>query len=131
MADGELRKIFRKHLAPRGFDLASIETGGSEGGVPDMNGCRGGVEFWCEMKRAEHWRCKIRPAQVGWIERRLRAGGRVFIAVRRDDTELWLYHGAAIRRLTDTRLDMVPSLGHWSGGAARWDWDLIEGMLTA
>lgn len=129
MSDGDLRKIFRKHLQPKGFDLAAIETGATDGGTPDMNGCCGGVEFWCENKKADHWRATIRPAQVGWAERRLRAGGRVFCAVRRADTELWLFHSSHLRTLCDARLDAVPRLGWWTGGAARWNWDEIATIL--
>lgn len=127
MSDGELRAIFRKHL--KGFDLLAVETGGTASGVPDLNGCKAGVEFWCEMKACDHWRCHIRPMQVGWIERRLRYGGRVFVAVRRAREHLWLYHGSVIRRLIDERLDAVPCLGSWDGGAARWDWAAIERHL--
>ena len=90
--------------------------------MPDLNYCKDGVEGWVENKACDHWRCTIRPMQVGWAERRLIKGGRVFLAVRRCDTELWLYHGAMMRRLTVERLDVVPHLGHWRGGAARWDW---------
>jgi hypothetical protein len=128
MSDGELRKIYRAHL--KGGDLLAIETGGTTGGVPDTNWCRDGVEIWIENKACDHWRVAIRPAQVGWIERRLRCGGRVFIAVRRAGTEFWLFHGSMIRRLVDERVDDVPCLGNWDGGAARWDWGAIVGLLS-
>ena len=127
MADGELRKIFRKHL--HGFDLLAVETGGTSSGVPDHNYCKSGVEGWIEMKAADHWRCTIRPMQIGWTERRLAHGGRVFCAVRRASTELWFYHGSMLRRLASERLDVVPILGVWVNGAAQWDWERIEEIL--
>jgi len=127
MSDGELRKIFRKHL--RGFDLQAVETGLSGSGVPDLNGCKNNTEFWCEMKACAHWRVSIRPMQVGWAERRIKHGGRVFVAVRRADTELWLFHGSMMRTLVDARIDAVPCLGHWTGGASLWNWDQIEQYL--
>jgi Holliday junction resolvase len=99
-------------------------------GVPDLNGCCKGIEFWIECKAADHWRIKYRYGQVGWIERRLAAGGRVFVAVRRARTELWLFHGEAARRLVDERLDEVEALGHWDKGPARWDWLAIARLLT-
>jgi hypothetical protein len=127
MADGELRKIFRAHL--RGWDLTAIETGVTTSGVPDLNGCKNGIEFWCEMKRADHWRTTIRPMQIGWCERRLVHGGRVFCAVRRAETELWMFHASQMRFLLDQRVDALPNLGHWGGGAANWDWVAIEDIL--
>jgi hypothetical protein len=129
MADGELRKIFRKHL--HGFDLLAVETGGTSSGVPDHNYCKDGIEGWCEMKSADHWRCTIRPMQIGWVERRLAHGGRVFCAVRRAGTELWLYHGSMMRRLASERLDAVPVLLQGHGGAAQWDWVVIERVLLS
>ncbi len=127
MSDGELRKIFREHL--RDFDFVAVETGATAGGVPDMNYCKGAVEGWIENKACDHWRCAVRPMQVGWIERRLRHGGRVFVAVRRDQDTLWLYHGSKIRELKSARLDAVATLGIWSGGTGCWDWQRIRQIL--
>jgi hypothetical protein len=129
MSDDELRKIFRRHMP--GVDWQAVETGSTGSGVPDLNGCRVGVEFWLEMKQATHWRITIRPMQVAWCERRLRNGGRVFCAVRRAHDELWLFNAWAMRRLMTERLDAVESLGRWSGGAAAWNWSEITRLLTA
>ena len=129
MSDGELRKIFRKHLT--GFDLLSVETGGTTSGVPDTNyAAPGDIEGWIENKACDHWRVTIRPMQIGWCERRLRYNSRVFVAVRRGGTELYLFHASQMRRLQEERIDIVPRLGHWTGGAARWDWDRIAALLT-
>lgn len=127
MSDGELRRIFRKHL--HGFDFLAIESGGTAGGIPDLNYCKNHIEGWCEMKACDHWRVTIRPMQVGWAERRIKHGGRVFCAVRRAGTDLYLFHGSMLRALKDARIDALPKLGHWTGGAARWDWDQIEREL--
>lgn len=127
MSDGELRKVFRKYLHT--FDSIAVETGGTAGGVPDFNMCKNGIDVWVEMKAARHWRAVIRPSQVGWIERRLLHGGRVFIAIRRDMEELWLYHGVAIRTLIREPLDTIKPLGAWAGGPRDWDWVEIERIL--
>jgi len=128
MSDGELRKIFRKHLT--GFDILSVETGGTTSGVPDLNyAAHPGIEGWIEMKKADHWRTTIRPMQIGWCERRLRYNPRVFCAVRRAGTELWLYRASQMRFLTKMRIDEVPNIGHWRGGAAEWDWSAIKHIL--
>lgn len=127
MSDGELRKIYRKHLT--GFDLLAVETGGTTGGVPDTNYARNGIEGWIENKACDHWRVTIRPMQIGWCERRLRHNPHVFCGVRRAGTEFWLYHASMMRRLQSERLDTIPCLGHWTGGAAKWDWDRIGQIL--
>jgi hypothetical protein len=129
MADGGLRKIFRANLW--GFDLLSVETGGTTSGVPDLNFAKDGVEGWIENKACWHWRVNIRPMQIGWCERRLRHNSRVFCAVRRAGDELFLYHASMLRRLARERLDEVEPLGHWEGGAARWDWDIIMSLLVS
>jgi hypothetical protein len=126
--DSGLRAIFRKHLPS--FDITSIETGITITGVPDANFCCAGVEGWIEMKACTHWQVGIRAAQIGWIEHRLDHGGRVFIAVRRAQRELWLFYGSMVRQLQDRRLDKVPRLGLWDGGPARWDWDAVAILLT-
>jgi hypothetical protein len=70
--------------------------------------------------------------QVGWIERRLRAGGRVFILVRRAGDELWLLPGDTARTLSTRmgKLGTVEHLGRWDGGPRNWDWEQLGRMLT-
>jgi Holliday junction resolvase len=106
-ADDGLRQVFTTHIVAH---WQAIETGGTGKGVPDLNGCRGGVDVWIEMKRARHWTVpEMKPEQVGWIERRERNGGRVFVAVRRAHDELWLLKPGAARLLIGgTRLDLLP-----------------------
>jgi Holliday junction resolvase len=134
-SDGGLGQLFQKHLP--GADWQRIETGGTGLGIPDLNGCHAGVEVWVENKWTNGWKVKVRPEQVGWLERRARHGGRVFVAVRqtgpmgRDD--LWLLHSDAARLLIDgVRLDLLPAdllLGRWSGGPAAWEWKPIHRIL--
>src|SRR4051812_1390886 len=86
MIDGGLRKLFREHVPG---DWTSIESGSTSGGIPDSNFCipvarRGylAVEGWIEFKQTKGHAVTLAPAQVGWISRRVRNGGRVWIAVR-------------------------------------------------
>ncbi len=53
-------------------------------GVPDVNGCSSGIEFWFEGKVAKDGSFIIRPDQIAWLTRRFNAGGRVFVVVRED-----------------------------------------------
>lgn len=133
--DGGLRTLEREHI--KKCQWTSIETGASAGGVPDMEFCfPGGIQGWIENKKSAGWAIKFQPAQIGWISRRVRMGGRVFVAVRqvhagglrslkRDD--LWLCHGRAIEHLHDHGLSGLDERDfyHTTGGPARWDWDEV------
>jgi hypothetical protein len=131
--DGGLRKLFIANV-PRKVDWLTIETGGTALGVADLNGCSNGVEVWIEMKKADHWAVgNVRTAQVGWIERRVRNGGRCFVAIRRADDEMWLLRPASARLLiSGVSLRELPGdliLGRWFGGPNGWDWEKTAVLL--
>lgn len=141
MSDGGLGGLYREHLPQ--VHWQRIETPLTGGGVPDSNGCHLGSEFWIENKWTRGWKPKIRPFQVGWIERRLRAGGRVFVAVRRQAQagrrrgaavdELWLFRGEAVRALKVDGMRAVDRgmlLGVWTGGPSSWNWtEFLEHLV--
>lgn len=126
MADGDLRREFRRHLPT--VDFATVEVSRSRG-IPDANYCVRACEGWIEFKAAVGRRVIIRPEQVGWIERRLRAGGTVLIAVRKGD-RLIVYSGDKVRLLKTSRITDVEHLGSWGGGPARWDWDAVLALMA-
>lgn len=138
MIDGGLRKIFRAHLPM--FHWVSVETGLIEQGVPDSNACCSGVEFWIEYKLSTTNAVHLRPEQIGWHERRFRAGGHTFVAIRfrhsggprkgvaRDC--LYIYRGAAVRSLALSGLSVTP-LVRFDGGPARWDWTRLRELLLS
>ena len=126
--DGDLRSIFRQRLPQAQW--SSIETGATQGGVPDSEYCfDGGRQGWLEFKNVQGWRVNLRPAQVSWISRRSRLGGNVFIAARRND-DLFMVHGDHVERLRDDGLQGAPWAVQFTGGPARWDWSRIERALT-
>lgn len=137
MADGDLRTLFRQYIAD--FHWQSVETGMTGGGVPDSNYCFLGVEGWVEFKQTAHWAVNMRPAQVGWVERRVRCGGRVFIAVRRrpksvrsgprpTGDELWVVPGRMVRILADSGLSgLIAPV--WRGGPSQWHWPAVRALL--
>jgi hypothetical protein len=141
--DGSLRPLFQKHI-PNGH-WQSVETWSTGQGVPDANYCIEGAEGWCEMKVTNGFVVIMRPHQISWIERRRRAGGRVFIAVRRKAAagprrgaaadQLWLFNGDDVRKLDlfgiDPRQAAPFHLAMWDGGPARWDWLAIKSFLVA
>lgn len=124
MRDGGLRQLFRKNLPE--FDWTSIETGSTGRGIPDTNACGLGTEFWIEFKKTDGWKIGLRPEQIGWITRRARFGGKVFIAVRRKEDELWLLGPEAALGNSLKGLSYKP-IGE--GGPRRWDWGAVKSVL--
>lgn len=138
MIDGGLRKLFRKNLPE--FHWQSIETGGVGLGVPDSNFCRRGREGWIEFKQTSGWAVTLEPEQAAWLDRRARAGGRVWIAVRRwgkgprrgTYDELWLIEGKHALAARREGLRGTPGIvAVHAGGPAGWDWRRIAACLTA
>lgn len=70
-------------------------------GVPDVNGCDDGVEFWIEGKsiREGETRVRFERGQVAWLVAGAHAGRRCFVLVRRSD-EILLYRGSAALSLS-------------------------------
>lgn len=72
-----------KAMAPNAH-WQRIETGAGTG-VPDVNVCLNGVEEWLELKIAlvkqGHMKIELRDSQVAWLNRRIRAGGRVSVVI--------------------------------------------------
>jgi len=140
MTDGELRKKFQEFIPQ--FHWQSVETWSTGQGVPDCNFCGFGKEGWIEFKKTETMRVTVSPEQVAWMERRMRNGGRCFVAVRRRHSggarkgdavdELWLFDGQAIRILKNEPLVAVPLnflLKKTSGGPTEWDWPKVCELL--
>lgn len=141
MSDGNLGQIFQKRLPKAHWQRIETLVGR---GTPDLNGCLDGKEFWIENKSTSGWVVKFEDGQVAWHERRCRAGGRTFIAVRRQANagprrgdacdELWLFHGQQAREVASDGLrgvrPMTMALGWWAGGPARWGWDQVRQILV-
>ena len=138
MADGDLGKLVQRYLP--GPHWQRVETGGTGRGIPDINGCLDGVEVWIENKATDGWTAGLRPEQVGWIDRRARAGGRVFVLVRRTTVsgprrgdavdDLYLHAGRDVVELAQRGLQQGPRpLLHSSGGPSRWNWASVRNWL--
>lgn len=134
--DGNLRVLFREYL-PDG-DWCSVETGGTASGVPDSNYCfPGGFEGWVEGKRTLGWVVGFQPAQVGWIMRRCRRGGRCFVAIHRlnrGDDELYIVRGSDVEEFSRAGSSLRrfrKFLGPWRGGPRCWDWGGVRKIFTS
>lgn len=138
MIDGGINQLFQKRLPEVHWQRIETLVGR---GTPDLNGCLWGREFWIEGKSTSGWAVIFEPGQTAWHERRIRAGGRTFVAVRRIATagprrgaacdELWLFRGQEARQLEAEGLKGDQSvIGIWDRGPARWDWDHIRKVLA-
>jgi len=139
--DGDLRQIFRSHL-PK-FHWQSVESPLTGKGTPDSNYCFDGIEGWIEYKQTDSLRKikSIKPEQVAWAERRARAGGRVFMAVRarlssgtmKGEDQLWMIRARAIRRAFSSGLSSFEpgEAVSFRGGPGGWDWGMISLILTS
>lgn len=141
--DGGLKQILPQMLV-RHIDWQRIESSLTGGGIPDLNAKpRDAPEFWVEAKQTPEWAVTLRPDQVGWTLRRIRHGGRVFIAVRRRCTagkrrvaadELWLIRGSFAKEAKVGGLRGLPPaalVGRWAGGTSGWDWAEVRSLLLS
>jgi len=136
MIDGGLSQHIQRYLPH--WDWQRVESSAIASGVPDLNGCYNGVEVWVELKQTGAWALDIRPAQIAWAEKRVRHGGRVFMAVRRHCfagprreavDELHLFSGHQVRDLSAVGLERAHKLGIWEGRPADWNWTEINTIL--
>jgi penicillin-binding protein-related factor A (putative recombinase) len=128
--DGGLRILFRKHLPQ--VHWTTVESRFTESGIPDLNGCFDGVEFWVECKLARGWKVVIRPSQIAWMSRRIRSGGICFIAARRKTKsadEFWLFHGRDIQILRTHGLQRLTPIVAANGGPTHWPWNDVVAAL--
>lgn len=81
-------------------------------GMPDVNGCRHGVDIWLELKIFGGNKIHFRPSQPSWIRRRCAHGGRVWIVAWKEPGVLYLYNGNVLKYLLASgvaAIDDVPN----------------------
>ena len=109
MKESAFWQLVKKNLP--NTHLQRIETGGTGRGIPDLNGCYKGVEFWVELMVViagiKIW---LRPEQIGWLVKRSMHGGRSFVLVRTPDAQIYLYPGKDAREVLEEGLRRAPLL---------------------
>ena len=138
-ADNGLRALFKSNLPT--VDWLAIENSVSSG-APDHNGCVDGKEFWIEYKATSTNAIKFRPNQPAWIHRRVRHGGRVWIAIRHKHDggvrlgkpvdDLILVHGEHMLNLVEHGVRGIRHHVFCGGdGPIAWDWALVLRALIS
>jgi Holliday junction resolvase len=128
-SESDFRRLFRKFLPQ--VHWATVESRATESGIPDINGCIAGSEFWLECKLTKAYAVVMRPMQIAWILRRVRHGGKVFIAVRKKNSkvdELYLIDGAYVKTLHEKGLHGIEPIG--IDGPKSWSWSVVAGRLA-
>jgi hypothetical protein len=111
-------------------------------GMPDVNGCFDGVEFWLEMKSPTEPKRKSTPLfgsnhrvsqeQKNWFLRQLQAGGNAYFYVCTDKRYLLLPGGLAdrINEMTVEQL-VEKALWHWpKPNRSRMAWELLATLVS-
>lgn len=125
-ADHGLRALFFENIPKAQW--TAIETAPVSIGVPDSEYAMQGVTGWIEFKYAKYWRVKFSSAeQIGWITRRSRLGGRVWIAVQRAEDELWMIPGSVVELLASDGLQSVCARSRTF--FKPWNWSQVQDLL--
>jgi len=126
MRDGNLSDLLKRHLPS--WHWVRIESAGTATGIPDLNGCKAGVEVWIECKRLIGKKVDLSAFQATWLERRARVGGRTFVAAR-NDAAFYLFAGA---RASEVRMFGIaaPALVSFAGKMTDERWGEVERCLT-
>jgi len=120
--------LLKRHLPS--WHWVRIESAGTGAGIPDLNGCKAGVEVWIECKRLIGGKkVDLSAFQATWLERRARVGGRTFVAARDNETFL-LFSGARASELRMFGVKPVSVLFSRIGGMRDEDWSEVERCLT-
>tara|TARA_R110000765_G_scaffold100525_1_gene188359 strand:+ start:83 stop:472 length:390 start_codon:yes stop_codon:yes gene_type:complete len=120
--------LMRKNLP--NIHLQRIETGMTGAGVPDVNGCAKGKEFWVELKEIHSGNAlTLRPMQISWLAKRASHGGQVFVMARKND-EIKLYHVDSL-----TGIQELVETGYKSNALLTltipYDWDALNTALLS
>jgi hypothetical protein len=126
MKEADLWRKIRNGTKSLGIHWSRVESWAGPG-VPDLNGCYKGHEFWIELKVRRSKRIIFRPHQMVWHYSRIKAGGSSFIVIGDPRSGVVdLYTGSVVRRLIeDGAVDPI-----WSSLIRKCDWRaMVEAIL--
>jgi len=98
--ESKLWQRIKKHITKP--HLIRVESN-TINGIPDINGCWKGKEFWIELKSDKVGYPKLSKWQISWINKRIKHGGIVIICNETlSERALQLYR--PLSAITDARL---------------------------
>lgn len=111
-------------------------------GMPDINGCIEGNEFWIEQKsptepkrsttRLFGSNHKISAAQINWFKRQTKSGGLAYVLIGTD--KRWLLIGQEfINVINDMTLDQLINISIWNTKkpARKLQWKKLRMILSS
>ncbi len=111
-SDGGLWKVVKRQMP--GIHWQRIETQMTAAGVPDVNGCYQGREVWIELKHVPAGLLirSLSAFQCGWMLKRAKYGGNVWLLVRYTKTgdQCWLYHAGQIKAVKEGGMRVDPHM---------------------
>ncbi len=89
--------------------LQRIETGITASGVPDVNCCYEGIEFWIELKSIKGNQLTLSPMQIAWMATRAKFGGTCYVLVQKQK-EIKLFRVVDLAQLKTLTWKSEPTL---------------------
>lgn len=106
MSEQKFWEEFSGNLGHKGH-FSRVESHATSAGIPDIDFCMSDVESHIELKFGNEKKApSIRPSQVKWFDRRVKAGGHPIILAKielDDGTRYCFYAGSKARELYDAK----------------------------
>jgi hypothetical protein len=126
VSEKAMRNTFRQRMLEHDSSIhwQRIEDA-CQAGIPDINFCWQGIEFWVEAKQAEEsdipkrnttlFKLGLQPEQALWLENRRCAGGRAYVLAKVGNR--WLLFNSHFRQLRDGMMwsTMLTTSINWTG----------------
>jgi len=107
--------------------VSRVESHDTAIGIPDVNLCSGGIDYWIELKVAgPSGDIEIRPSQKMWHKRQRMAGGTAFVLIKATTKDQTVYLLSSDINLGDHIKD------HWDRSFIWYneiEWNTFEGAL--
>ena len=105
--------------------LQRIGTGITASGVPDVNCCYEGKEFWIELKSIKGNQLTLSPMQIAWMSTRAKFGGTCYVLVQKQ-REIKLFRVVDLAQLKTLTWKSEPILHLESP----YEWELLFKTLV-
>lgn len=106
MSEQNFWEEMSSNLGHRGH-FSRVESHSTSAGIPDIDFCMSDVESHIELKYGDEKKApSIRPSQVKWFARRVKAGGHPIIIAKivlKDGPRYCFYSGSKARELYDAK----------------------------
>lgn len=128
MVEAWLWERVKKGFEPLMVHCVRIENAVSSG-LPDVNCCYNGKDFWIELKIVREGRVQLRSSQTAWITARSGFGGRVVLLAKSDE-DLIMYRGIDVFNLAMSN-GYIEKVKPWARFYKPWNWLAIRDKILS